>query len=207
MNADVLERATRDFAAVLAAVDDGQAGLPTPCAGWSVADLIDHVIAENGAFARALPSQASPATDEASGSIAADSESWERSYRQSAQYLVQRFAGVEDDEARVRVAGVAGERPVRALYQMQVADTLIHTWDLAAAAGLDFDADPTVLDLALIAMRQVPEQARGAGKPFGPAREGAADSSGLEELLRLSGRDPHRSSSQSDRTYGEETPQ
>jgi uncharacterized protein (TIGR03086 family) len=204
MNTDVLVRATQGFASVLHSIGPDQAGLPTPCQGWSIADLVEHVVSENRSFAAALPAGASSNTPsspdappgEALVFSASDSSAWQRCYRQSAEFMAQRFGGVDDAEVAVQVAGVAGERPVREIYQLQVADTLIHTWDLATAAGVDFIADPTVVDLALRVMRHVPEQARGSGKPFGPAIGAAAGSTGLDELLRLSGRDPQQATGQ-----------
>ncbi|HTZ43727.1 MAG TPA: TIGR03086 family metal-binding protein [Jatrophihabitans sp.] len=188
MDTRLLARATGDFAAVLAAVSDRQAGRPTPCAGWTVGELVEHVIAESYAFGGAV---ASTAGDRAAGPAPAGG--WPAAYRAAAEYLLARFAELTDgDRDRpVAVAGLPGARPAAELYEMQIADTLIHTWDLATAVGARFAPDAGVLELALRRMRQVPEQARGGGRPFAPAVPAGRDADPLDLVLRLSGRDPN----------------
>lgn len=40
-----LAPAARRLAALVTATGDGDLALPTPCTGWSVADLLDHLAA------------------------------------------------------------------------------------------------------------------------------------------------------------------
>jgi len=47
----LLERALDQTAGLIAAIDDGQAGLATPCAGWDVRALVGHLAGLDPALA------------------------------------------------------------------------------------------------------------------------------------------------------------
>jgi hypothetical protein len=74
---------------------------------------------------------------------------------------------------------------------MQIADTVIHTWDLTRSIGMDYVPQQEIADLVLRRMSSIPGAARGAGKPFGSAREApdVAQPTRLDRILLLSGRD------------------
>jgi uncharacterized protein (TIGR03086 family) len=205
MDTQLLARATRGFAEVLGQVRPGHADLPSPCAGWSVRALIGHVVSEYYVFGTAV-AQSQPADSTRPENDSTQPDNAERlagtaplegtavlgAYRDSSHFLLAGFAEVPDGAPPVAVPGLPGERPPADLYEMQIADTLIHTWDLATAIGAPITPDPEVLELALRRMRQVPEQARGDGRPFGAALVPAADTAPLDTLLRLAGRDPNQ---------------
>jgi uncharacterized protein (TIGR03086 family) len=43
----LLERALDQTAGLIAAIEPGQAGLPTPCAGWDVRALVSHLTGQD----------------------------------------------------------------------------------------------------------------------------------------------------------------
>jgi hypothetical protein len=83
-------------------------------------------------------------------------------------------------------AGDAGEE----LFESHLANTLIHTWDLAQATGLDFDLpNPHTIDIALRYLHRLPPESRGQDKPFAAIGDFPA-AAPMDEVLFLSGRQP-----------------
>jgi uncharacterized protein (TIGR03086 family) len=191
MSIEILHTVAEEFASYLSAVTDDDLKQPTPCAGWSVGDLYEHVIEENGKFGHAVSGLPIP-----QGATAGHG-GLEDVYRESARYIEQAFAANEDPAQLREVAGVPGARRVAELLMMQIADTVIHTWDLTQGLGLEYEPRPEIAELVLRLMHMVPDEARGEGKAFRdiPATADAdagADAerlSTLDRLLLLSGRD------------------
>ncbi|MFP6680183.1 MAG: TIGR03086 family metal-binding protein [Dehalococcoidia bacterium] len=70
-------------------------------------------------------------------------------------------------------------------------ETLIHTWDLAAATGQTLDLPEDLAEAALIAAQRIcGDRAREVGA-FGPEVLAPPDADGFERALALSGRNPH----------------
>jgi uncharacterized protein (TIGR03086 family) len=186
MSIAILHTVTEEFASYLPTVTDEDLKRPTPCAGWSVADLCEHVVEENTKFGHAASGLPIPRrATTGNGGL-------EDAYRESARYLEQAFAANEDPEQLREVVGVPGARRVAELLMMQIADTLIHTWDLTQGLGLDYEPRPEIAELVLRLMHLVPDGARGEGKAFqeiAPTAD-AEQLSTLDRLLLLSGRDP-----------------
>jgi uncharacterized protein (TIGR03086 family) len=189
MSIAILHTLTEEFASYLPAVTDDDLKRPTPCVGWSVGDLYEHVVEENGKFGHAASGLPVP-----QGAMAGNG-GLEDVYRESARYLERSFAANEDPERLGEVAGVPGARRVAELLMMQIADTLIHTWDLTQGLGLGYEPRPEIAELVLRLMRMVPDEAYGEGKAFRdiPANANvdadAEQLSTLDRLLLLSGRD------------------
>jgi uncharacterized protein (TIGR03086 family) len=193
MSVEILHAVTEEFASYLSAVTEDDLKRPTPCVGWSVGDLYEHVVEENTKFGHAVFGLPIPqgATIGRGG--------LEDVYRESARYMEQAFAANEDPERLGEVAGVPGARRVVELLMMQIADTVIHTWDLTQGLGLDYEPRPEIAALVLRLMQMVPDEARGEGKAFRdiPAAAGgdadadadAEQLSTLDRLLLLSGRE------------------
>lgn len=160
----ILRRATEEFASYLSEVTDGDLSAPTPCPAWSIEDLCLHMLAMNADVGGVAP--------EITGARRfPETELRESVYRRVVRPAIARLAA----EPR---------------WERYLADTLIHTWDLAQSMGFDYDApDEETLSIALSAMRRVPSTERGPGKPY----DGVPDfpiSSTVEEILLLSGRLP-----------------
>jgi uncharacterized protein (TIGR03086 family) len=191
MSIEILHTVTGEFASYLSAVADDDLKQPTPCAGWSVGDLYEHVVGENGKFGHAASGRPVPQA------ATAGRGAFEDVYRESARYMEQAFAANENPERLVELAGVPGARRVVELLMMQIADTVIHTWDLTQGLGREYEPRPEIAELVLRLMRMVPDEARGEGKAFRdiPATADAdtdtdAGQRGtLDRLLLLSGRD------------------
>jgi uncharacterized protein (TIGR03086 family) len=198
MNTVMLRTVTEDFAAYLSEVTDGDLHAPTPCAGWTIKDLYYHVVEENGKFGHAVSGLPVPrdATAEYLGSAQLAGNrllggGYEVIYRASARYMASAFDEVADPAQAYRLDGVPGPRPVAEMLEMQIADTLIHTWDLAKSLQLPYAPPEDVAELALRRMRALPAVARGDGRAFAEVRDSpdASHLTLLDQLLLYSGRD------------------
>lgn len=196
MDTTALHTLTEDFAAYLSELTPGDLTATTPCAGWDVDDLYRHVLEENARFGRAVagaggaPGDAPP--EPAPSAPDTGARPWrglDEDYRRTAAFMEHAFAAVTDTARTCRVPGVPGERTVHDLYEMQLCDTLIHTWDLARATGFGYEPDPGIARTVLRRLESVPDSARGSDRAFG-AIQGAPDpaASVLERIVVLSGR-------------------
>jgi uncharacterized protein (TIGR03086 family) len=169
---ELLQQVTEEFAAYLSEVTDGDLTAPTPCHRWAIQDLYAHMLDVNARLAEALDPRAAPPAPR--GGCAPR----ETIYRDSARYAADALAG----------AGEAGEEPLESL----VANTLIHTWDIAQATQLKFDPpSPHAIDIALRYLHRLPLESRGQDKQFAAILDFPA-AAPMDEILFLSGRTPTR---------------
>ncbi|MEL7975239.1 TIGR03086 family metal-binding protein [Isoptericola sp. F-RaC21] len=180
MDTSALHAVTETFASYLSELVPGDLSFATPCEGWDVGDLHRHMLEENVHFGRAVGG---------SDLTGAPSHGLDEEYRRTAAFMEHAFATVADATQTRQVPGVPGPRTVQDLYEMQLCDTVIHTWDLAHATGLPYAPEPQVARTVLRRMEAVPGSARGPGRAFAevPEQPGPATSA-LGRILLLSGR-------------------
>lgn len=169
---------------LIAATSPAQLDAPTPCAEFTVRELIAHMIggtrrvAAMGSGQSALSVDAHPAAipDDALatafGVAMADAQD---AWRDDASLTRE----VTVPWGTVTGAGALGG---------YLTEILTHGWDLAAATGQDPEADPALAALGLEqAMVKVPSGDR-AGIPFAPAVDPADDAGPTERLANWMGR-------------------
>ncbi len=185
---DALDAATAAFEARLVAVRPDQWGLPTPCEGWTVKDLADHVLGGNR-FSPVLLAGGTAAEAlgvARSGDFSGDPVD---SYRGSVAEQRTAFAAPGALEVRVNhpMGTVSGKR----FAGMRTFDLLVHTWDLARATGGD-EALPVDLVAGMLVLMEPVADALGGSGAFGQGRSGALpdDATAQHRLLDLSGRRP-----------------
>src|SRR5262249_27478736 len=100
-----------------------------------------------------------------------------------------------DDPAvatRVEDCGPPGRLSFEAAVDMTcTSDVLIHTWDLARAAGLDEQLDPDEVHRQVVGIESMPpgvDEAMRGSAPCGPRVEVAADADEQTRLLAFMGR-------------------
>ncbi|WP_156756506.1 TIGR03086 family metal-binding protein [Actinokineospora pegani] len=160
---------------------------PTPCAGWTVRDLVNHlahwtsVVSER--TARKLPRP----EDELERDYV-DTEPWPDFYRDHLRASVQAWQqpGALDGSAVMLTSAL----PTAQIALMLFADLVTHGWDLATALGVEYEVDPEVAAAALTGIAGMAERGRQHGA-FGAELPPRADASPLDRALALSGRDPH----------------
>lgn len=182
MDADpvvLFERATVRAAAVLARVGAERLEDPTPCAEWTVQQLIDHMVGSTDYLAAALTGREPVARSCATAD----------DYRIGARSALEglRRPGALD---RTCVSPLGFTWSIGLATAGTFMDNLIHTWDLATATDQDRALDGELVG-ACVAMflPEMPERGRAAGL-VGPQVPVPADASAQDRLLGAMGRRP-----------------
>jgi uncharacterized protein (TIGR03086 family) len=128
---------------VVAGVDESQWSLPTPCAGWDVRDLVNHVVAGNWwaaelADGRTIEQVGTRLDGDQLGSDPLGA------YEQSAEAAARAFEKPGALEAPCAVS--YGPVPGAVYAGHRFIDVLIHGWDLAVATGQDARLDTVLVD-------------------------------------------------------------
>ncbi len=187
--ADWHERALDATGRVIAAIPADSWLAATPCPGWDVHGLVNHLVAGNF-WAAELGAGGTVAGvgDRLDGDLLGSDAV--AAYAGSARAAAVVFRGPRalDAPCAVSYGPVAGS--VYAGHRF--IDVLIHGWDLAVATG----QDPTLADDLVQACRQVTEpqisalRAGGAFAPGAPVPPGASDQAELLAMLGRSGWTP-----------------
>ncbi|MFE7782793.1 TIGR03086 family metal-binding protein [Streptomyces nigrescens] len=176
------EQVTRDVAALVAAVRPEDLALPTPCAGWSVRQLLDHMVWEN-LMATSIAEDA-PRDDH------------------TADHLGDDHRAAFDDSVRAALAAFTGSGMLRRTYgpyeapgamivQQVVVELLAHGWDLARATGAPTGLAPEAAEETLAAARRIYGAApRTEGSSFAPERPAPPGASATDRLAAFLGRAP-----------------
>jgi len=167
--------AQQSFAGVLAGVSTAQLDDPTPCAEWTVRDLIDHVIAGNLRVA----GQPAPGPLDAASMLDAA--------RDSAAVAEATFEA-PDGISRTYDLGI-GTVPGVMFLTLRTGDLFTHAWDLARATGQPNDLDPELAEriLEMVTPLLRPEL-RGEGRPFGEAQPCDSAAPAPDRLAAFCGR-------------------
>lgn len=133
---------------------------PTPCTGWDLRALLEHMVGQNHGFAAAVEGSADHA---AFAPRALDEHGIAAAWEASAARVAEAFAAAPA-ERDVRLVEISEERPYPAATALgfHLLDTVVHTWDVAVALGRDFRPDAEVAVIV---------HGAAAAVPAGPARE------------------------------------
>jgi uncharacterized protein (TIGR03086 family) len=200
MSSDVITRATAlrafDATAVRTSVDlldqatDADLSRPTPCAGWTLRDLLAHMTVQHYGFAAAARGDG-------------DLANWRREpgddpiaeYVTAAEHVVSVFA---DDTALTRVFPLpefttAITFPADQAISFHFIDYVVHSWDVARTLGRTVEFGQSLLDAALVVARAVPADDKARLRPnaaFAPPVAWPGEST-LDQILAVLGRSPH----------------
>ncbi|MFE3293346.1 TIGR03086 family metal-binding protein [Rhodococcus sp. NPDC059234] len=184
---DDLDRALDATGALVAGVTDDQWSAPTPCPGWSVRDLVNHVTAGNHLFASSLRGHPLPVTTVTAPPdlLGPDPAG---AFHASADALAQAFArpGALDQEITLPM----GRVPAVQALNMRITEMLAHGWDLARASGQTPRYPDTVVEDQISFSRALlPNLPAGRG-PFAPSQQVSENAPPLDRLAALLGRTP-----------------
>jgi uncharacterized protein (TIGR03084 family) len=174
-----------ELTGLLDGLDDAGWHAPTRCEGWDVADVVLHLAQTNemaigsaqGRFAESVAElsaglqgggggagSATPVDDGAAMLVALErgaptSELFAR-WRDGAATLSDLLAAMD---LHTRVTWVAGELSARTLATTRLAETWIHTGDVAGALGVELPATDRLRQIARLAWRTLPYAFASAG--------------------------------------------
>ncbi|MQY28772.1 TIGR03086 family metal-binding protein [Nocardia aurantia] len=159
-----LRRALASTRAILAEVERDHLALPTPCASWDVAALINHFVG-SARWSATVVSSSAPAPDEdfAAGDFVA-------AYEDSITTVTAAFEteGVLDKTFVLPFGEFSGAD----LLSLTAREQFVHGWDLARAIGRSHDLEPDLAtDLLARARSEISDDLRGPDGTafFGPA--------------------------------------
>jgi uncharacterized protein (TIGR03086 family) len=162
-------------------VPEGAWENPAPCEGWVARDVVRHVVEWMPPLVlgnAGIPLPQGPSVDDDPAGA------WRVVDRALQAALDDRGLAARELEMR------AGRFTVEdAIATFCVGDLLVHTWDLARAAGLDETLDPDEVRGLLAGMEPIDEILRQSGQ-YGPRVEVAADADEQTRLIAFTGRVP-----------------
>jgi uncharacterized protein (TIGR03084 family) len=169
---DALAQQNAELAGLLADRSEDDAQLPSACPGWSVADVVLHLAQTNeiarasaegrfpqeaGSFARTEGDETHNVDVAADLSVAVErGQPWikvHERWQESATSLEDALRAVDP---HLRVVWVAGELAARTLATTRLAETWIHTGDVAAGFGVTLVPADRLRHVARLAWRTVP---------------------------------------------------
>lgn len=188
MSAEALRRAFASTATVLSGVSPDQMADPTPCASWTVRDLVNHIVGGPTFFAVTAETGAAPTGGEAPDFAAGD---FRTAFDEGSKRAVAAFSaeGAMDQPMQLPF----GELPGSVFVFVAAIDTFTHGWDLAKATGQATDLDPTLATQLLdVARATLSDDVRGPDgqAPFGPKVDVVNPSCPADELAGFMGRRP-----------------
>jgi uncharacterized protein (TIGR03086 family) len=184
-------RAVQASVAVVSRVQPADLGRPTPCAGWTLGDLLAHMTVQHLGFAAAAGGRGADPAVWVSGPLGPDPAA---DYARAAGQVLDAFAGEDVPQRPFALPEIstAVTFPGRQAIGFHLVDYVAHGWDVARSLGLPYELDAQVLDAALRVARAVPDgEARLApGAAFRPVLPVPADAPALDRIVALLGRSP-----------------
>ncbi|MEN0139215.1 MAG: TIGR03086 family metal-binding protein [Rhodococcus sp. (in: high G+C Gram-positive bacteria)] len=162
----------------------------TPCAQWTLGELLAHMTVQHLGFAAAAAG-GGPGLSRWRPHPSADPVA---AYRAAADTVVEAFARDGVGERRFWLPEISTEFPFPAATAVgfHFLDYVVHSWDVARSLGLDFAPESAIVDAVLPLARRVPDGADRlrAGAAFAPGLTAGADSADFGAVLSLLGRSP-----------------
>jgi uncharacterized protein (TIGR03086 family) len=162
---------------IVSRVSADDLGRRTPCAEWTLADLLAHMTAQHHGFAAAARGTG--------GDLAA----WEvrpadpAGYAEAAEDVLAAFAEPEVPQRAFALPEFGASFPAVRAVSFHLIDYVVHGWDVARSLGLGYRLAPEVAEPALRIAQAVPDgdTRLRPGAPFKPA----VDEDGSDPLRRI----------------------
>lgn len=165
---------------------------PTPCAGWTIADLLAHMIVQNLGFAAAARGENADDSTSEPRPLGADPVA---EHRAAAKRVQEAFAedGVLDRGLRLPEISRTHPIPGAMAITFHLVDCVVHAWDVARALGEQIELDDELAAIAVEIAAAVPggEQRLGPAAAFKPRLTGESGASQVDRVVSLLGRSPN----------------
>jgi uncharacterized protein (TIGR03086 family) len=183
---DLYRRSVAEFTGRVGQVRPEQWTAPTPCAGWDVRTLVNHLVAEE----RWVPPLLAGATiaevgDRFEGDVLGDDP-----VGTAAEAARESEAATAEPGALDRIVHLSfGDTPATEYVRQVLADHLVHSWDLAVAIGADARLDPEAVRACAEWFTEREDLYRRAGA-VGDRVEVPETAGEQDRLIAAFGRDP-----------------
>jgi uncharacterized protein (TIGR03086 family) len=168
---------------LMADLEEAHLDMATPCAGWTVYELLRHQVESTLAFTAAVrrTDVEAPASDDLTVA-----------YRVATDAATEAFRADGVLEREADFPGY-GRRPGRHIVAAHFVDNLVHAWDLCRAVGIDSTLDAELATAAHRMARHYPTtpDVRGPGAAFAMPLDVPEDAPITDRLVGLLGRSPN----------------
>ncbi len=185
MTASLLRPAAAEFLRIACAVPDLTA--PTPCAGYDVRGLLNHLLYWGPWLLAAGRREDPPIPAVGEAEAALVTADWRADLEKQTETLVEVF-GTPSAWTGTTSLGSA-PMPSAVVGAMVLGEFVLHGWDLARASGRSCSYAPEAATAVYESALAMGEQARSMGV-YGPEVAVGAGASPLERALGAAGRDP-----------------
>ncbi len=171
----------------------GQADLarPTPCADWTLSELLTHMTAQHDGWAAAATGDGGDLSRWQPGPPAPDPV---KEYAAAAERALAAFGadGVLERKFVLAELSPVLQFPAAQAISFHFIDYLVHGWDVARSLGVDYELEPDLLAAALPVAAAVPDgEPRKLGVvPFAPGIPVTGDLSAMDQIVAMLGRSP-----------------
>jgi uncharacterized protein (TIGR03086 family) len=167
---------------------------PTPCADWTLEELLKHMTAQHDGWVAAAAGDGGDLSRWQSGPPAADPV---KEYAGAAERVLAAFGadGVLDREFALAELSPLLRFPAAQAISFHFIDYLVHGWDVARSLGLDppdYEFEPDLLAAALPVAQAVPDgKLRKRGMvPFAPGISVTGNLGAMDQIVAMLGRSP-----------------
>lgn len=178
-------RANVGFSQVVTGIAGDQWDDPTPCALWSVRDLLAHNVIESLWVPPLMAGETIASVgDRFDGDVlgAHPKKAW-------AATVEPASAAMEDEGAMERIVHLSfGDLPGAEYAKQRIVDLVVHAWDLARATGQPEELAPDLVEACLAWGEEWRPMLGAMGDYFDPPIEPAADAETQTRMLNLFGR-------------------
>ncbi|RDI49155.1 TIGR03086 family metal-binding protein [Nocardia mexicana] len=160
-------------------LDDADLDRPTPCTGWTVADLIRHMNERHEAIIESVLAPIPAPTDDPRGGFA----------RTAARWVV----AMEQTGDIVNLPQL-GPMPTEEVLSIHYVDMLVHRWDLTRALDRTYSIPAEFTARALPIARKITAPGSPLNAPGGAYNPPLTEDrtlSAIDNIAALLGRDPH----------------
>jgi uncharacterized protein (TIGR03086 family) len=178
-----LEASYGQTAGLVAHFGEGDLAVPSPCSGWDVRALLNHLLGATWMFT--LVNRGQAAGEDAGDVIGAD------------PLLAVNTAAKENVASWSRPGGFEGERrysfgtfPAQGAAMINLGEVVVHNWDLARSTGQELTIDSGLVAMVDGFCRLIPLNEFRAHGAFGPEVEATESASPTDRLMALLGRRP-----------------
>jgi len=182
MSTAALEQAIAATRGVLTGVKRDQLGSDTPCASWTVGELINHIVSGQYFFVAMVEGKPPAEGNDYSGG------DFVAAFDDGAAKSVAAFNG---DGVMEKILTLPfGQMPGSAFVGIAATDTFTHGWDLARATGQSTDLDPQLAAGLLAGAKQfISDGIRGdEPMPFAAEQKAPSGATNADELAAFLGR-------------------
>ncbi|MEV5983126.1 TIGR03086 family metal-binding protein [Streptomyces sp. NPDC052114] len=184
----LLRRTADQFTALVATVEPGRLGDPTPCGEFDVRALIGHVL--TGTHAYAELAEGASADPKLEDFTEVPGDDWAAAAAAAAERLVAAGQDLDDEALERTVDPGFAAMPLHGALSAVIMEIAAHTWDLRRALDAKPDLAPEPAEFSLaFARRALPPERRGGPAPFAPVRPAPEGSDAYDELAAWLGRE------------------